>query len=100
MKGLMQDHPLNIPMVVRHAERMHPRKTVTSRTDAGLVTTSFAEVLGRSRRLIAALRALGVRADDRVATFCWNHQQHLEAYVGVPCLGAVLHTLNIRLFDK
>jgi fatty-acyl-CoA synthase len=99
MKALMQDHPLNIPMVVRHAERMHPRKTVTTRTDAGLVTSTYAHVLERARRLIAALRALGVRPDDRVATFCWNHQQHLEAYVGVPCMGAVLHTLNIRLFD-
>ena len=94
----MQDHPLNVPLVLRHAERMHPRKTVTTRTEAGLVTTPYASVLERARRLVSALRALGVREHERVATFCWNHQQHLEAYVGVPCLGAVLHTLNIRLF--
>jgi fatty-acyl-CoA synthase len=100
MNGLMQDHPLNIPMILRHAERMHPHKTVTTRTEAGVVTAPFHVVLQRARRLVAALRALGVTQDTRVATFCWNTQQHLEAYVGVPCLGAILHTLNIRLFDK
>lgn len=100
MLGLMQDHPLDIPMIFRHAERMHPRKTVATRTDDGVRVATFAELLGRARRLIAALRALGVREGDRVATFCWNHQQHLEAYVGVPSMGAVLHTLNIRLFDQ
>ncbi len=98
MKGLMQESPLNIPMIVRHAERLHPRKTIASKTADGVHLATFAEVLGRARRLISALRGLGVGPDDRVATFCWNHQQHLEAYVGVPCMGAILHTLNIRLF--
>ena len=100
MKGLMQERPLNIPMIVRHAERVHPRKTVASKTADGLRVATFAEVLTRARRLIAALGRLGVGADTRVATFCWNHQQHMEAYVGVPCLGAILHTLNIRLFAE
>ncbi|HEY2945112.1 MAG TPA: long-chain fatty acid--CoA ligase [Vicinamibacteria bacterium] len=98
MKGLMQERPLNIPMIVRHAERLHPRKTVASKTADGLRVATFAEVLDRARRLITVLRRLGVGPDDRVATFCWNHQQHVEAYVGVPCMGAILHTLNIRLF--
>ena len=100
MKGLMQERPLNIPMIVRHAERVHPRKTVASMTADGLRVAAFAEVLTRARRLIAALGRLGVGADSRVATFCWNHQQHVEAYVGVPCMGAILHTLNIRLFPE
>ncbi|PYQ07316.1 MAG: long-chain fatty acid--CoA ligase [Acidobacteria bacterium] len=100
MKGLMQERPLDIPMIVRHAERLHPRKTVASKTADGVRVASFAEVLDRARRLITALRRLGVGPDDRVATFCWNHQQHLEAYVGVPCMGAILHTLNIRLFPQ
>lgn len=99
MLGLMQDRPLNIPMIVGHAERLHARKTVTTRVEHGVVVTPVGEVLERARRLVAALRALGVREGDRVATFAWNTQQHLEAYVGVPCLGAVLHTLNIRLFE-
>jgi len=66
----------------------------------GIRVATFAEMLGRARRLITALRRLGVGADDRVATFCWNHQQHLEAYIAIPCMGAILHTLNIRLFDR
>jgi len=100
MKGLMQECPLNIPMIVRHAERLHPRKTVASKTTDGIQVTTFADLLTRARRLITALRRLGVGPDDRVATFCWNHQQHMEAYVGVPCMGAILHTLNIRLFPE
>jgi fatty-acyl-CoA synthase len=100
MKGLMQERPLNIPMIVRHAERLHPRKTVVSKTADGVRVATFAELLTRARRLITALRGLGVGPDDRVATFSWNHQQHMEAYVGVPCMGAILHTLNIRLFAE
>ena len=90
MKGLMQERPLDIPMIVRHAERLHPRKTVTSKTADGVRVATFAEVLNRARRLITALRRFGVGPDDRVATFCWNHQPHLEAYVGVPCMSAIL----------
>jgi fatty-acyl-CoA synthase len=100
MKGLMQQQPLNIPMVLRHAEQLHARKTVTTKTDDGVSTRTFAETGQRARRLMTALQDLGVREDDRVATFCWNHQQHLETYIAVPCIGAILHTLNIRLFEQ
>src|SRR5207245_8266873 len=100
MKGLMQDRPLSIPMIVRHAERLHPRKTLVSKTADGVRVATFEEVLTRARRLVTVLRRLGIGPDDRVATFCWNHQQHIEAYVGVPCMGAILHTLNIRLFPE
>ncbi|MBI3726130.1 long-chain fatty acid--CoA ligase [bacterium] len=95
----MQEHPLGVAAIVRHAERMHGRKTITTRTRRGLVTASFSETIARARRLASVLRSLGVGPGDRVATFSWNHQQHLEAYVAVPCMGAVLHTLNIRLFE-
>jgi fatty-acyl-CoA synthase len=100
MKGLMQEVPLSIPMLVRHAGRLHGRKTVATRTADGVRVTSYAEVLLRARRLAAALRGLGVAPGDRVATYCWNHQPHLETYVAVPSMGSVLHTLNIRLFDS
>jgi acyl-CoA synthetase (AMP-forming)/AMP-acid ligase II len=100
MKGLMQELPLNIPMIARHAARMHPKKTVTTKTADGLRVASYGELIERARRLITALQQLGVRPDDRVATYCWNHQAHLETYVAVPCMGSILHTLNIRLFDK
>jgi fatty-acyl-CoA synthase len=100
MKGLMQEQPLNIPMILRHAEQMHGRKSVTTKTDDGVATRTFAETGERARRLMTALRHLGVKENDRVATFCWNHQQHLETYVAAPCIGAILHTLNIRLFEE
>lgn len=99
MKGLMQELPLNIPMIARHAARMHPRKTVATKTADGVRVTRYAELFERARRLAAALKGLGVAPDDRVATFCWNHQAHLEAYIAIPCMGSILHTLNIRLFD-
>ena len=98
MRGLMQDVPLNLPGLIRHAERLHPHKIVTTKTADGKSTATFAEVIDRSRRLASALTRLGVKDHDRVATLSWNHQQHLEVYVAAPCMGAVLHTLNLRLF--
>ncbi len=100
MKGLMQEHPLNLHWILRRAESLHAHKTVATRTRSGVAVATFRDVLLRARRLIAALFALGVKAGDRVATFSWNTQEHLEAYVAVPCAGAVLHTLNIRLFES
>ena len=61
---------------------------------------TYAEVAARAGRLAGALEALGVRAGDRVGTFMWNTQEHLEAYLAVPSMGAVLHTLNLRLFPE
>ncbi len=98
MQGLMQDVPLNLPSLIRHAERLHPKKRVMTKTADGVKTATFREVIERSRRLAGALLGLGVKADDRVATLCWNHQEHLETYIAAPCMGAILHTLNIRLF--
>ena len=98
MHGLMMDVPLTIPLIVRHAEALHATRVVASRSpDRSVRHLTYAEVLGRARRLAGALRKLGVRRGDRVATFCWNHHQHLEAYFAAPCMGAVVHTLNIRL---
>lgn len=98
MQGLMQDVPLNLPRLILHAEQQHPGKIVATNTADGVKTATFKDVIERSRRLAGALRALGVKAHDRVATLSWNHQEHLEAYIAVPCMGAILHTLNIRLF--
>src|SRR5690348_11998342 len=98
MHGLMMDVPLTIPLIVRHAESLHGRKVVASRSsDRSVRHLTYTEVLGRARRLATALRRLGVRPGDRVATFCWNHHQHVETYFAAPCMGAVVHTLNIRL---
>jgi fatty-acyl-CoA synthase len=98
MHGLMMDYALTIPAIARRAEQLHPGKTIVARrADGSLHRTTYGETLARSRRLIGALRSLGVERGDRVATFAWNHHQHLEAYYGVPSMGAVAHMLNIRL---
>ena len=98
MRGLTMDYQLTIPAVARRAETLFDERPVVSRrADGSLHRTTWAECLRRARRLASALHGLGVRPGDRVATFCWNHDRHLEAYFAVPLLGAVLHTLNLRL---
>jgi len=72
MKGLMQEHSLDIGHIVRHAERLHENKTVTTNLGTGVDVASFGQVLHRARKLMAALRGLGVAPGERVATFCWN----------------------------
>src|SRR5205807_4964226 len=71
-----------------------------ARVGDGVHRTTWAETCLRARRLAAALARLGVGRGDRVATFAWNSHRHLEAYLAVPAMVAVLHTLNIRLFPE
>jgi fatty-acyl-CoA synthase len=98
MDGLMMDYPLTITAMLRRTESMFGFKEIVSRrADRSLERSNYATALGRARRLGSALERLGVNRGDRVATLCWNHLRHLEAYFGVPCSGAVLHTLNLRL---
>lgn len=98
MRSTMQDAPLLIRDIVRHGQWMYGDKQVFTATPAGMAHESFAQVAERAERLANALVALGVRRDDRVATLMWNNQSHMEAYLAVPSMGAVLHTLNVRLF--
>ena len=92
------DYPLTLGAIARRAESLFgARPVVSRRADGSIHRTSYAECLRRARRLAGALRGLGVRPGDRVATLCWNHDRHFEAYFAVPLLGAVLHTLNLRL---
>jgi acyl-CoA synthetase (AMP-forming)/AMP-acid ligase II len=98
MRGLMMDYQLSIPAILRRAGTLFPNKTVVSRLpDRSLVRHAYAEILERSRRLAVALGELGVKPGDRVATLAWAGHAHLEAYLAVPSMGAVLHTLNLRL---
>jgi fatty-acyl-CoA synthase len=97
MKGLMQDTPLTLQMVLRRAATTHGSKHVATATGAGVDRSTYADLADRITRLASALRGLGIGAGDRVATFAWNSQRHLELYLAVPCAGAVLHTLNPRL---
>jgi len=100
MLGTMQDHPLVISDPFEHGRRVYADSEVVTFDGEGLRRATFAQVGERAMRLAAALHRLGVRPDDRVGTFCWNSQEHLEAYLAVPGMGAVLHTLNIRLFPE
>ena len=96
----MQDFPLTIGMILRHGERVYSDSEVVTFEGDGSRRATFAEVAARAERLAAALRRLGIQNGDRVGTFQWNTQEHLEAYLAVPTMGAVLHTLNIRLFPE
>ncbi|WP_445548603.1 long-chain fatty acid--CoA ligase [Frankia sp. CiP1_Cm_nod2] len=98
MRSTMQDFPLTVRSIVAHGTSVHGdhgARTVLEPGRVGRVT--YAETGARAARLAGALRRLGVVGDQRVATFQWSNQQHLEAYAAVPAMGAVLHTLNIRL---
>jgi fatty-acyl-CoA synthase len=97
MRGLIQDVPLTLQMVLERASVLYGRKTVGTMTKGGVRRRTYAEVVERATRLAAALRDLGIRQGDRVATFGWNSDRHLELYLAVPSMGAVLHTLNPRL---
>lgn len=98
MHGLMMDAPLCLPSMLRRARTFYPsREVVSRRPDKSLHRTTYADVVTRAGQLALALRRLGVRPGDRVATLAWNHWRHLEAYYAIPSLGAILHTLNLRL---
>jgi fatty-acyl-CoA synthase len=98
LPGLMMDAPLLVSRILTHAVKNHPRRAVISRDDGGFVRFTYAEFGERVARLAHALQRLGIRPGDRVASFAWNSHRHLELYYAVPGIGAVLHTVNIRLF--
>jgi acyl-CoA synthetase (AMP-forming)/AMP-acid ligase II len=88
MNGLMMEYPLTLDRIIEHAGRMFPHKHIrTKRPDGGMHEYTYADLHRRSRRLSAALVALGVEPGDRVGTFAWNHYQHLEMYFGIPGAG-------------
>jgi fatty-acyl-CoA synthase len=102
LEGLMQnDFQLTLNHIRRRmASCNQGSEVVTLLPDGSVQRASHAEVAARVDRLARALAALGVEQGDRVATFAWNNQRHLELYFAAPCIGAVLHTLNIRLFEE
>jgi fatty-acyl-CoA synthase len=101
MHGLMMDTPLLITEIMRFAERNFAAREVVSVTfDNPRHRTTWGEVFLRARKLANALHAAGVRPGDRIATLAWNDYRHLELYYAVSCMGAVLHTVNPRLFPE
>jgi len=90
--------PLTLTHFYERARTLFPRGEVVSRRpDRSLVRYAYADFCRRTARLARALERLGARPGDRVATLCWNHREHLEVYFGPPLIGAVVHTLNLRL---
>ena len=102
LQGLMQDDfPLTLQHILHRLRRASPGKEVVTLTSAEDVERStFGQIAERVDRLARALGKLGVQPGDRVGTFAWNNRRHLELYFAIPCVGAVLHTLNIRLFEE
>ena len=100
MRSTMQDSPLLVREILRHGRQVYGESEVVTFEGDGFARASFLTVAGRAAQLAHGLRGLGVGVGDRVGTFCFNHQQHLEAYLAVPSMGAVLHTLNVRLFPE
>jgi fatty-acyl-CoA synthase len=100
MLSTMQDYPLTINSIFAHGASIFAKRNAVTFDGFKTRSATFAQVAERARKLSAALHRLGVRPGERVATLCWNIQEHLEAYFAVPCMGAVLHTLNLRLFPE
>src|ERR1700758_5220622 len=100
MRSTMQSFPLTITAVLRHAAGVHGARKVTTATDSGYRETSYADLGRQTSQLAHALRRVGIDGDQRVGTFMWNNTEHLTAYLAIPAMGAVLHTLNIRLFPE
>ena len=99
MQGLMMDFPLSLTCLLERAARLFPTREIVSRYATHLHRYTYGDFHARVHRLAHALRRMDIAAGDRIATLCWNSHRHLELYFAVPCSGAVLHTLNLRLSD-
>lgn len=98
MQGLMMDYQLTLDRILEHAVRLHANKRILTKMPAGAVHEyTYGDFYRRVKRLCNILESLHVEPGDRVGTFAWNNYQHLELYYGIPCAGAICHTLNIRL---
>ena len=97
MRSTMMDVPLTVTALMRYGTSSFAEREVVTWTGDGSRSQTYGQTALRAARLAGALRGLGVDADQRVATLLWNNAEHLEAYLAIPCMGAVLHTLNLRL---
>ncbi len=97
MQGQMMDYQLTLTPLLERARRLFPTKEIVTKAGPELERYTYERFTARIARLAGALRKLGVTNGDRVATFAWNNARHLELYFAVPCMGAVLHPLNLRL---
>jgi fatty-acyl-CoA synthase len=100
MRSTMPDFPLTLQHFLWRSTTLFPRKEIVTRRESGVHRYTYADFGRRVAQLAHALRELGIAPGDRVGTLAWNNYRHLELYFAVPCAGAVLHTLNPRLFPE
>jgi len=101
LTGMMQDWPLTVDKILTHAYVNHGHQEIVTRSVEGpIVRSTYADLYRRSRQCSNALLADGVQKGDRIATLPWNTTRHIETWYGAMCIGAVLHTLNPRLFPE
>src|SRR5438874_9107937 len=97
----MMHYPLTLCHILERAGKVFPEQEIVSRLpDHSLHRCTWGDVYRRARALAGALQKAGLQPGDRVATLMWNHYAHLEAYLGIPAAGGVLHTLNLRLAPR
>jgi fatty-acyl-CoA synthase len=97
MQGLMMDYPLTLTHVLERSAKLFPNKEIASKTPGGMHRYSYSDFARRVHAVGHILKRLGVKPGDKVGSLCWNGSRHLELYFAIPCYGAVLHTLNLRL---
>jgi len=97
VRSTMMDVPLTVTALMRYGTSAFADREVRTWTGDSSRRQSYGETGARAAKLAGALRGLGVDGDQRVATLMWNNSEHLEAYLAIPSMGAVLHTLNLRL---
>ncbi|MBN9585271.1 MAG: hypothetical protein BGN84_15170 [Afipia sp. 62-7] len=97
LAGLMQNVPLTLNLIRERVADLYPNKTVTTRYPHAIHVIGYGEVLDRAGHIANFLQDIGITRGERVATLAWNSHRHLELYMAVPCMGAVLHTINARL---
>jgi len=101
MQGLMQDGQLTVDKILDHAAQWHAdREVVTRSVEGPIVRTTYAQIHERAHRMSNALKGMGVKTGDRIATLAWNSGRHMEAWYGIMVIGAICHTLNPRLFPE
>src|SRR6266496_3450265 len=97
MQGLMMDYQLTLLPILERASKLFPKREIVTKVGPGMHRYTYADLYRRTGQLAHVLEKLGVKSGDRVGTLAWNTYRHLELYFGIPCMGAVCHTLNLRL---
>jgi fatty-acyl-CoA synthase len=97
MQATMMQMPMTVQMIMDHGRNVFPDSRVGVFNGESMIYSSYAEIADNAARLASCLQSLGIVLGDRVATFSWNNTAHFEAYIGIPAMGAIMHTVNIRL---